>query len=271
MSLRSSLAIIALFASIAAFAGDRQPWQLDGEKAGDEITGPDGGTMVWVPPGEFMMGAADGRPEEQPVHKVRLTRGFWLRKCTVTNAQYRRFCQETGLDFPSNSDQGDLFPVVCVDWKDAAAYCAHCGLSLPTEAQWEYAARGPQARRYPWGNDWSGGACCNWNCRGPNAKTFPVGSFPGAASWCGALDMAGNVWQWCKDWYDSKYYAASPDADPSGPAQGEDLPAVGQCHVLRGGSWSNEDAADFRSARRWYFDNPTSRRDIYGFRCAAVP
>jgi formylglycine-generating enzyme required for sulfatase activity len=280
MKAQSSFLIIATLVLLAAWgiciarAGkppELKPWERQGTKAGDEIIGPDGGTMVWVPPGEFDMGSKDGPPAEQPLHHVRIVKGFWLRKCTVTNASYRRYCQETGADFPAMSDQGDGYPVVCVDWKAAQAYCSHYGLSLPTEAQWEYAARGPEGRTYPWGNDWDPSRCCNWSYRGPSNKTFPVASFPQSASWCGALDMAGNVWQWCNDWYDSKYYAHWPDADPPGPDEGELLPVVGQCRVLRGGSWSNDDPGDFRSAHRWYVENPQSRRDVYGFRCARTP
>jgi serine/threonine-protein kinase len=274
MRLCLSLALILFLSPLTAFAGDPtpdlQPWQKPGATAGDEISGPDGGTMIWVPPGEFDMGSRDGRPDEQPVHHVRLTHGFWLRKSPVTQAQYQRYCQETGADFPAGGD-GDLFPVVNIGWKDAADYCKHYGMTLPTEAQWEYAARGKDGRVYPWGNDWSPSLCCNWQNRGPNAHAFPIGSFPQGASWCGALDMAGNVWQWCADWYDSKYYAASPAADPPGPDEGEALPVIGQVRVLRGGCWSIDDPTVFRSAHRGYVDNPSARRDGYGFRCVFVP
>jgi formylglycine-generating enzyme required for sulfatase activity len=215
--------------------------------------------MVWVPAGEFYMGAAD---LGQTVHHVRITKGFWLSKCTVTNAQYRSYCQGAGAEFPKESDQADNHPVIGVTWIETEAYSNHYGLSLPTEAQWEYAARGPQARQYPWGNEWDPKKCCNWSNRGPGDKTFPVGSFPPGASWCGALDMAGNVFQWCQDWYSDAYYANSPDADPSGPDNGE-------ARVQRGGSWYG-DSSTCRSAGRSSND-PTYRFNDFGFRCSRTP
>ncbi len=214
----------------------------EGRTAGDEITGPDGGTYVWVPAGEFSMGSEDGAGDEKPVHRVRITNGFWLSKCEVTNAQYRRFSKATGREFPSDSDQGDEHPVVEVSWVDAQAYCAHFGLRLPTEAEWEYAARGAKGREYPWGDEWDSERCCNHENKGPGGRTYPVGSFATGASWCGAPDMAGNVWEWCGDWYQERYYDVSLGTDPTGPAFGE-------TRVVRGGGWGH-DAANFRSAFR---------------------
>ncbi len=201
-----------------------------GSAAGQEATGPDGGTYVWVPPGEFMMGSEDGDEDEKPVHRVRITKGYWLSKCEVTNAQYRAFCEATGREFPSDSVQGDEHPVVYVSWEDAQAYCAHFGLRLPTEAEWEYAARGPESRKYPWGDEWDRSKCCNAGNRGPGGRTFPVGSFPSGVSWCGALDLAGNVWEWCQDWQEVDYYKNSPSLDPKGATGGE-------YKLVRGGSF----------------------------------
>ncbi len=242
-----------------------------GTKAGDTATGPDGGVYVWVPAGEFDMGSIDGDKDEQPPHHVRITKGFWLGKCTVTNAQYQRYCQETGKEFPKDSDQGDNHPVVLVSWDDAAAYCKHYGLALPTEAQWEYAARGHESRRYPWGNDWDPKKCCNRDNQGPGGKTFPVGSFPEGASWCGALDMAGNVWQWCKDYYGSKYYASSPVDDPPGPDTGESFPGRGLYWILRGGSWDSGASICRCSVRGYSGPSDISYGDIRGFRCSRTP
>jgi len=227
-----------------------------GREAGEEIVGPDGGTYVWVPAGEFMMGS-DKYDDEKPVHEVQVTKGFWLGKHEVTNAQYGAFCKATGRRFPSESGQGDDHPVVYVDWEDATAYCEHYGLRLPTEAEWEYGARGSEGRTYPWGDEWDAQKCCSGDNRGPGGRTFPVGSFAASGSWCGALDMAGNVWEWCSDWYDEDYYQSSPSSDPSGPT-------AGGARVLRGGGWFSY-AYGCRSALRRR-DTPSERDLGLGFR-----
>jgi len=254
----------ALWLTTAGYCQDARPWEQQGAAVSDEIVGPDGGKMVWVPAGEFTMGSPNdqGEDAEHPAHRVRITKGFWLGRCTVTNAQYRRYCQETGAQFPQDSDQGDDHPVVCVTWNDAVAYCQHYGLALPTEAQWEYAARGPEGREYPWGNVWEDGKCCNAANKGPKGRTFPVGSFPEGTSWCGALDMAGNVWQWCRDWFGNDTYANSPAADPTGPD-------TGKFRVERGGAW-RYDAVLCRSADRSNFD-PERDNIRGGFRCVVTP
>ncbi len=252
------------------------PWQRPGTTAAEDIIGPDGGTMVWVPPGEFMMGCDDDDAEddEKPAHLVKITKGFWLGRCEVTNAQYRKFCEATDREFPSESDQGDDHPVVYVSWEDAVAYCEHYGLRLPTEAEWEYAAAGPEGRKYPWGDEWDDKKCCNRKNKGPGGTTFAVGSFPQGASWCGALDMAGNVAEWCSDWSAADYYAKSPEVDPHGPSEGEadviaSLSPMTLHHqrVLRGGSWRGVDLRLFRCPYR--DDLPPAFRDhTRGFRCA---
>ena len=238
-----------------------RPWDREGTRPGEEIVGPDGSPMVWVPAGEFNMGWERGCYDEKPVHRVRITKGFWLGKVAVTNAQYRRYCLETGAKFPEGSAQGDDHPVVDLSWDDAVACCRHYGLSLPTEAQWEYAARGPDGCIYPWGNEWDPTKCCWEGNKGPGGETYPVGSFPQGASWCGALDMAGNSWDWCQDWYSPTYYASAPRADPPGPS-------TGHCRVLRGGSWHFVVPRHLRSSYR-HFCGPTARDSyVYGFRCA---
>ncbi len=274
---RWALALFVIAATGVACAGDdANPWEHPGTTAGEEIIGPDGGTMVWVLPGQFKMGCddVDAEDDEKPVHLVKITKGFWLGKCEVTNAQYRKFCEATGREFPSGSDQGDDHPVVKVTWFDAIAYCEHYGLWLPTEAKWEYAAAGPESRKYPWGDDWDGKKCCYQNNKGPGGTTFPVGSFPEGASWCGALDMAGNVWEWCADRYGNKYYAQSPESDPQGPPEPAYILVlgtvpVGKRPVLRGGSWAIGLPGYFRCAYRFYSDSPAYRFDPIGFRCAA--
>ncbi|MEN6548275.1 MAG: SUMF1/EgtB/PvdO family nonheme iron enzyme [Armatimonadia bacterium] len=257
-------------------------WQHPGSKAGDQVVGPDGGKLVWVPPGEFMMGTAgepagdltDGYAHERPVHRVRITKGFWLGRCTVTNAQYRRFCEETGEAFPTllnedgsasqERDLGDDHPVMFVTWNGAAAYCARYGLRLPTEAEWEYAARGTAGYVWPWGNEWDNGKCCNKENPGPGGRTFPVGSFPAGARWCGAMDMAGNVYQWCQDWFAADYYSHSPTDDPQGP----NAPEPDNCRVQRGGSFGNLHLgySSFRTGAP-----PLANGTVRGFRCAVSP
>jgi formylglycine-generating enzyme required for sulfatase activity len=218
-----------------------------GNQPGDEKLGPDGQTLVWVPAGSFMMGS-DDEADERPIHEVTLD-GFWIGKCEVTNDQYATFLNQAQPEYPrlwietANagcriSDSGGYasepgwgtHPVVEVTWAGAVAYCAHYGYVLPSEAQWEYAARGPEASVYPWGDIWDATKCCNIDNLGPDGSTFPVGSFPAGASWCGALDMAGNVWEWCADWWNGTYYATSPGLNPTGPATGE-------YRAVRSGSW----------------------------------
>jgi len=169
----------------------------------------DNAVMVYVPAGEFEMGSADGSNDEKPEHRVYLD-AFWIDKTEVTNAQYQRCvmagaCKESWYANDANS-AGDAQPVVGVEHYMAEAYCEWVGARLPTEAEWEKAARGTDGRSYPWGNeeatceyavmkDGSGNGC-------GEDKTWPVGNKPLGASPYGALDMAGNVWEWVADWYD---------------------------------------------------------------------
>jgi formylglycine-generating enzyme required for sulfatase activity len=258
--------LMSLLACSLAQALPLKPWQVKGATAGQTITGPDGGKLVWVPAGQFAMGMEFvGRYMFYcgPVHKVIITRGLWLGKLEVTNGQYRRFCTATGRTFPVSSTQGDSNPVEFVSWPDALAYCQHFGLRLPTEAEWEWAARGPAGRIWPWGNTWDSARCCNManHVNGPH-RTRPVGSFPGGVSWCGAMDLAGNVWEWCGDWLGKQYYASSPANDPAGPSSGA-------MRVIRGGSW--DAPADIcRSANR-NGSLPTSKSMGIGFRCVIRP
>ncbi len=191
--------------------------------------------MVYVPEGEFLMGSADSDPDagsdEKPQHTVYLD-AFWIDKTEVTNAAFALCvqagaCQTTGADFSEKPNH----PVVAVSWNDAAAYCEWAGRRLPTEAEWEKAARGTDGRIYPWGDGAPDATLLNYN--GNIGGTTEVGSYPDGASPYGALDMAGNVWEWANDWYDSSYYSNSPSENPQGPSTGD-------ARVLRGGSWVNE-------------------------------
>jgi len=213
----------------------------------------DGSVLIEIPAGSFTMGSNDGGSDEKPVHTVSLNK-YYIGKYEVTNAQYKKFCDATGHAQPSQpSDPGfsglsnyftnyPNYPVVNVSWNDAKAYCDWAGLRLPTEAEWEKAARGTDGRKYLWGNTWDA-AKCNSSERGDSYEyTSPVGSFPSGVSPYGCYDMAGNVWEWCNDWYGENYYANSPSSNPAGPASGDD-------RVLRGGGW-NDDAGRCRSANR---------------------
>jgi len=231
-----------------------RPWERPGTQLGQEITGPAGIKLVWVPGGSFMMGSNDGDDDEKPVHEVELD-GFWIGKTEVTVAQWRSVMGSV----PEHNDRGDDHPVVWVSWDDCQEFCEKVGLSLPTEAQWEYAARGPESRVYPWGDEWDPKRVCCHENRGPGGRMFPVGSFSAGASWCGALDMAGNVYEWCGDCYDEDCYAQSPRRNPTGPAAGE-------WRVLRGGSWGSS-ASICRSAARRH-RRPEDSYDDLGFRVA---
>jgi formylglycine-generating enzyme required for sulfatase activity len=191
----------------------------------------------------------------------------------VTVKQYLAFCAATGHarppvpTFDLTWGQDD-HPIVNVSWNDAMAYCAWLSqatgytVSLPTEAQWEKAARGGDGRTYPWGNDWDSSKLqCSKATFGDSGGTASVGSYPSGASPHGVLDMAGNVWQWCSDWYDATYYKSSPDRNPAGPPSSPD-----GVRVLRGGSWYNGGAELFRCVDRSR-DTPDDRLITGGFRC----
>ena len=222
----------------------------------------DGAEMVAVPAGEFTMGSND--PEifmtpSRPQRQVTLD-GYWIDKNLVTVAQYRKFCKATGRKMPDPPEWGwkDDHPVVNVTWYDAKVYCDWAGASLPTEAQWEKAARGTDGRAFPWGNQWDATKANSLESR--LQATTPVGSYPEGASPYGALDMAGNVWEWCADYYGKDYYKSAPARNPTGPRSGEG-------RVQRGGSWGDSLELPFRCAYRHY-DVPGYRYLIVGFRCA---
>ena len=217
----------------------------------------DGAEMVYVPAGEFLMGSieADRDIAEKPRHRVYLD-AYYIYKTEVTVEQYRKFCQATGRVTPAMPEWGwqDIHPIVNVSRVDAGNYAQWAGAALPTEAEWEKAARGMDGRIYPWGNKWDNGKCVD---NGDSTK--PVGSFPAGASPYGCLDMAGNVAEWCADWYDENYYRSSPIRNPTGPA-------TGKIGVLRGGFWSGSSPSGFRAAYRcWSF--PASKFNNVGFRC----
>jgi formylglycine-generating enzyme required for sulfatase activity/protein-disulfide isomerase len=220
--------------------------------------------FVKVPAGCFMMGSEAGGDGEKPVHEVCLSE-FWIMQTEVTNTQYRRCVDDGACTLPgvatfySDPDYAD-HPVVYVDWRQANDFAVWLDGQLPTEARWEYAARGPEGWEYPWGEEWDQ----SWviGNRSSSEGTASVGSRPEGASWVGALDMSGNVWEWVADWYDADYYAALADGavNPRGPGSGE-------YRVLRGGSWNDTYASFFRAAYR-LLRYPNFRDLKYGFRCA---
>jgi formylglycine-generating enzyme required for sulfatase activity len=230
----------------------------------NEIIGKDGAPMALIPAGEFQMGSNE-RDNEKPVHTVYLD-AFYIDKYEVTNAQYRKFMDATEYKAPACWDDSKFnapgHPVVSVSWDDAVAYAKWAGKRLPTEAQWEKAARGGLVgKKYPWGDELTHDYA-NYSGTGGRDKweyTSPVGSFP--PNGYGLYDMAGNVWEWCADWYDKDYYKNSPKQNPKGPDSGN-------IRVLRGGSWGTGDGYFLRAACR--FDLEASVRYYYvGFRCSA--
>jgi formylglycine-generating enzyme required for sulfatase activity len=242
---------------------------------GDTLTRPaDGMVMVYVPAGEFEMGSTELGVDEEPVHTVALD-AFWIDQMEVTNAQYRQCMEARACEEPGCWDEEDLRapeqPVVCVTWYQAQAYCEWAGGWLPTEAEWEYAARGPEGWRYPWGDEFDGTRLnyCDANCDRDYADkefddgyayTASVGSFPAGASWCGALDLAGNVFELVADWYDGNYYSRSPSRNPTGPSSGER-------RVSRGGSWHH--VRDLARSENRNMGNPGASHDSVGFRCVS--
>jgi len=281
-----------------------EPTPTAGPALGDaRLRASDDMDMVYVPAGEFSMGSdyeetayarwlckqyfgkdasaicqASSFGDESPAHLVTL-KSFWIDRTEVTDGQYQK-CEQAGACTPpadvspffGSSHHGDPeyseHPVTWITRDQAGDYCRWAGARLPTEAQWEYAARGPESRLFPWGDDFDDTRLnyCDANCVGGRndpavddgyAETAPVGSYPSGASWVGALDMAGNVREWVADWYG--YYTADPQIDPTGPPTGETV-------IPHGGSWLDLPNL-IRSANRGG-DPPDYSRHNVGFRCA---
>jgi formylglycine-generating enzyme required for sulfatase activity len=223
-------------------------------------------------------------------HEVTLTYGFWIDQYEVTNSAFEEFVADGGYsqreywsedgwrwkgDQTRPNDAGCPHEVLepdmprsCITWYEADAYANWRGGSLPTEAEWEYAARGVDGRLYPWGDPFDGTQLnyCDTTCPNrwrdlafsdDNARTSPVGSYPEGKSWVGAYDLAGNVWEWTADWYDADYHLSGNVTDPASPARGIEK-------VLRGGSWN----MPFIFSRTAYRDGvlPDSWSSIIGFR-----
>jgi eukaryotic-like serine/threonine-protein kinase len=300
-------AVVALFVS-ACGAGNAQPTAIpiptafptntpavnapaevvSGGEAGSERTSPvDGMPQIYVPDGTFRMGGLDASAanDEMPAISVTL-KGFWIDKLEVTNGMYLLCVQAGACDPPQRFGSGTRksyfndaefndFPVVYVAWAQAKTYCTWAGRRLPTEAEWERAARGDDLRTYPWGDERPDSSRGNFNYT--VGDTTRAGNYPAGASPFGALDMAGNVWEWVNDYYDGQYYTKGVTMNPTGP--GERSTYFNR--VIRGGSY--QDAfKDVRVSKRSSLRGSNlSASDIYsadylgefspkiGFRCAS--
>ena len=223
----------------------------------------DGAVVVRVSAGEFLMGSLEdeGEPRERPQHRVHVSE-FLIDKTEVTWRQFRKYAESTGKPLPRAPAWGtpDDYAASNILWAEANAYCDWVGGRLPTEAEWEKAARGTDGRKYSWGNEWDPDRCNSWE-GGPH-RPESVGSYPDCLSPYGVLDMPGSVWEWCADWYGESYYSESPSSDPKGPASSS-------FRVLRGAGWLNQ-STWLRPAYR-YRGDLTSRNVHTGFRCAQDP
>ncbi len=257
---RTLLGLISVLCSLAGGA----PWFTEAAFAAGAAKSPperlrwkkDGTELMKVPAGDFRMGSNSGPEASRPERKVFLE-SFYIDLTEVTNAQYDQFCRATGRPLPVNIRQGippgfENHPVNNVTWDDADAYCRWAGRRLPTEAEWEKAARGQDGRTYPWGNGWD--ERLSNNRTNPRDSTMPVGSYPRGASPYGALDLAGNVWEWTADWYRSY---------PGGPLSFDE---TGKRRVARGGAFFY--SIDLLRTFDRYPLDPQDATDHGGFRCA---
>ena len=281
MSTRSGRAVITL--CVVLGLGMSDGWWSNRELAQaateSDVPGRDGAPMVFIPAGPFLMGvpngARDGGIDEYPNHEVELD-AYYIDKYEVATGLYERFMRATGHRMPSHGTdpsknvwQGggvlptslSAVPVVNVDWFDARAYCQWAEKRLPTEAEWEKAARGTHDQRFPWGNVEPTRQHLNFNQQWRGAGTLaPVGSYEKGKSPYGVYDMAGNVWEWVADWYEADYYAGSPCCNPQGPP-------TGTRRVIRSSGWQVE-SPQVRIFTR-IASQPLDRNHSTGFRCAA--
>jgi formylglycine-generating enzyme required for sulfatase activity len=227
------------------------------------ITQPEG--MVLIPAGEFWMGAEDGLQDTRPLHRVYLG-SYWFDRIEVTNARYRQCVEGGGCALPKDRQTFEDYqraqqPVTNITWNQARSFCQWIGKRLPTEAEWEKAARGTDGRRYPWGND--GEALkhhmSNRELTTGDVEVDLVRRRAATASPYGVFDLIGSVSEWVKDWYAEDFYQASPVRDPQGPLRGS-------FRVLRGGEW-NEKSANFHASYRGW-DEVTYWGPTLGVRCA---
>ncbi|MEE4193877.1 MAG: formylglycine-generating enzyme family protein [Anaerolineae bacterium] len=270
---------------------------LPSEESTSQTRAADGMVMVYVPAGTFHMGSPLSE-RSSPTHRVTLD-AFWIDQTEVTNTMFADFLNEMGnqnedgVDWwePGAGSRGVVYghidedegvfspepgyenhPMVEISWYGAAAYCEWAGGRLPTEAEWEYAARGPEALLYPWGNEFDGTLVnyCDTNCTydwkdaaydDGYPEWAPVGSYPDGASWCGAYDMAGNIWEWVQDWWTENYSTPTPLEDPMDPQ-------TGTLYVVRGASWFDDRSA-MQVFTRTGLTPSSYRMHWVGFRCVS--
>lgn len=243
--------------------------EVEKPKGGPQIGQPyqnskDRQEYMWIPPGTFLMGCvpSDSRckPEEKPQHKVTITKGFFLGKTEVIVERYKRYldASKSKSKLPRDSNRQPNEPVSAISWEEAQSFCRYAGGRLPTEAEWEYAARdGKDNETYPLNNENSRDKANFAGKQGNDryADVAPVGSFDPSPNFK-LFDMAGNVWEFVADFYSPSYYQESPDKDPPGPASGKD-------HIIRGGSWNSDAQEHLRISLR----RPGKGGNIVGFRC----
>lgn len=243
-------------------------WSAVSEDSSEKVSPVDGMTMVLIPQGDFQMGSPEGvgHDDEHPKHTVFLD-SYWIDKTEVTNGMYEKCVAAGACTKPSDlssrtrptyygNPEFSNYPVIYVNWDQAKAYCEWSGRSLPTEAQWEKAARS-NGSTYPWGEQTPDETLTNMTMGEPD--TAAVGSYPAGASPYGVLDMVGSLFEWVADWSSDTYYADSPDHNPTGPQSGDNK-------VTRGGSQIISLGYEFRVANRG--SSETARADnSLGFRC----
>jgi formylglycine-generating enzyme required for sulfatase activity len=253
----------ALQYEIAAY-DIRQPFPVTPERS--KVSSRDGMTEIHIPAGEFIMGSGEDQRSDNIQHRIYLD-AYWMDQMEVTNAMYAKCLRAAGCTHPAlYNTYFDIwayrdYPVVYVNWYQADQYCRWAGRGLPTEAQWEKAARGADGRRYPWGNQLPNPRLVNFNLS-LIGEPVPVYRYPLGASPYGVLNMSGNVREWIADWYGEFYYQSSPHTDPTGPATGTE-------RSLRSGSYA-EDQQQISTYTRFKHE-PGSAGLSRGFRCAGAP
>jgi formylglycine-generating enzyme required for sulfatase activity len=257
---------VVLGAFVMCIAGlAYQTWDKKAEPASTETvkkSSESSTDMVLITAGYFNMGSSEGvgDADEHPRHRVYVD-AFYIDKTEVTFDQYDKYCEANDHSKPSDDGWGrGKRPVININWKDADAYCKWAGKRLPTEAEWEKAVRGGTDTEWYWGDSDNQIGDYAWYKENSGAMTHPVGQKK--SNPFGLFDMAGNVWEWCADWYGADYYKSSPERNPKGPEDGTD-------RVLRGGSWVNFTDCT-RSAGRLGF-SPVTRYGSIGCRCARTP
>ncbi|MDF0643230.1 MAG: SUMF1/EgtB/PvdO family nonheme iron enzyme [Nitrospira sp.] len=275
---RLGYCLAAMTAGVLSLAAASPELMKDGQTVDVKaVAGKDGAPMILIPAGAFKMGSNEGLPNERPEHQVLLD-NYYIDQYEVTLSLYRKFLESGNHDSPPTWDDeaattvGDR-PAVGMKWDDAAAYCQWVGKRLPTEAEWEKAARGTDGRRYPWGHMQPFVDIANYNrgvwvseavtlvsvTSGLEGMSVRHGLKTGGRSPYGLAHMAGNAAEWVADWYDREFYQLSPEKNPTGPSKGEK-------RVIRGGSWADLPPALRVTAR--FSAEPEFEDRTIGFRCA---